>query len=96
MLSFNPRTRHSPAFYRSVLRIIVDGLVQKRGYEVIRTQLAASGHPSPTGSEWSLASVNGIIARMRKRSGPFYQTVLEMYLNEEITKREVAIALRRL
>lgn len=93
-MRFNARTRHSPAFYRAVLTILVPGLLQGHSYEVIRALLAASGTPSPTGGPWTLPAVNGIIARMRKRSGYHYVALLEMHLAGDITRNEVAAVLR--
>jgi hypothetical protein len=94
MRRFNPRTRHSHAFYQGVLRIVVPGLLQGRGYETIRALLAASDYPSPTGGPWTLPALNGIIARMRKRTGFFYTSLLEMFLAGDITRNEVATVLR--
>lgn len=93
-MRFNPRTRHSPAFYRAVLQVIVPGLLQGRGYETIRALLAASGHLSPTGQPWTLPAVAGIIARLRKRAGHFYVALLEMHLAGDITRNDIATVLR--
>lgn len=93
-MRFNPRTRHSPGYYRAVLQIIVPGLLQGRGYETIRALLAASGNATPTGGSWTIPAVNGIIARMRKRSGHFYVALLELSLGGDIKRNELATVLR--
>lgn len=95
-MRYNPHRRHSPGYYRAILLIIIPGLAQSLAYEVIRLQLAASGHPSPTGGEWTIPSLNGIVARLRKREGNFYRALLEMYFGDEFTKNEVSKALRSL
>lgn len=93
-MRFNPRTRHSFAFYRTLLQIIVPCLLEGKSYETIRTLLASTGYPSPTGAPWSIPVVNGIIARMRRRTGHFYVALLEMALAGDITRSEVAAVLR--
>lgn len=93
-MRFNPKRKHSHAYYRSVLLILIPGLAQGLPYEVIRLKLASSGTPSPTNGEWSIPALNGVIARLRKREGHFFHALLEMFFSEDFTKTEVHTALR--
>lgn len=93
-MKFNPRRHHSPSYYKTVLEIVMLGIASGWSMAAIRARLEASGSASPTNGQWTEPSLNGVLARVRQRRGPFYTRLLELHLEGEATAHQVSQVLR--
>ena len=90
---WNPRTKHTPEYYSKVLAIILAGLKANWRRSTIRNSLNADGIKSPTGTPWTDAAIAGVLARLKRRQGHFFHTLLWLTFTDAIIKEDAFLLL---
>ncbi|WP_157270772.1 recombinase family protein [Azohydromonas aeria] len=86
MTTIFPRnTRHSLAYYEGVLRILLNGITSRQRQAAIADALNQSGIPASTGAPWTPESVKSVLKRLRARSGPHWNAILELCFDGKMT-----------
>lgn len=92
MQIYNSRTKHTESYYEAVLVNLI--LCRKQGFTKAQVgqYMESIGLRTPTGSEsWSIATVNGIQARLRLGTGHLYNAALKLLFAGKLTKPDVQL-----
>ena len=90
--TFNPRTKHSPAYYSAVIKALIVGLEAGLTRPKLRTYFESLGLKTATGStEWTEAAMAGLFARLKAEAGHFYVQALRMFLAGELSKDQMLL-----
>jgi hypothetical protein len=88
MHHFPRNQRHSITYYAGVLHILLAGLNARHRQAVIAEDLNRAGFPSPTGIEWNDGMVKSLLKRLRHRTGPVWQALLELCFDGKLTRAQ--------
>lgn len=83
--TFPRNTRHSLAYYEGVLRALLNGITSRQRQAAIADALNQSGIAAATGAPWTEQGVKSVLKRLRARSGPHWNAVLELCFNGKMT-----------
>ncbi len=86
MHAIYPRnTHHSLGYYEQVLQVLLQGITNRWRQAVIADALNESGIPASTGAPWTVESVKAVLKRLRARTGPHWNAVLELCFDGKLT-----------
>jgi hypothetical protein len=79
LLQTYPRhTKHSLTHYRSVLLVLISGLVAGVTHAALAQMLNDAHVSSATGVTWTTQAVKSVLKKLRLKTGPNYHAMLEL------------------
>lgn len=88
---YNPNTRHSNAYYFSVLNLLIAGNRDNLTYQEIAESLNAQGIKTSGGLTWTAENTKGVLRKLRlykEFPSKIHNALLELIFEHELTLKE--------